>query len=197
MSFFILALGRVLRLLFLSHTHYFSIAWVLCLLFLSHTHYLSIAWVSHLFFLPHTHYISRAWVSHLFFLPHTHYISLTWVSCLLFLSHTHYISCAWVSHLFFLPHTHYNYLARNHIRIRDRTSIQQIDAAFVEVVGGHIRAFYRTANLKRSRAYARLLKTQINSMNESKLLCYSSHCLIVILCSYPNIVLIWVLLLLN
>ena len=163
MSFFILALGRVLRLLFLSHTHYFSIAWVLCLLFLSHTHYLSIAWVSHLFFLPHTHYISRAWVSR----------------------------------LLFLPHTHYNYLARNHIRIRDRTSIQQIDAAFVEVVGGHIRAFYRTANLKRSRAYARLLKTHINSMNESKLLCYSSHCLIVILCSYPDIVLIWVLLLLN
>ena len=50
---------------------------------------------------------------------------------------------------------------------------------------------------KRSRAYARLLKIQINSMNESKLLCYSSHCLIVILCSYPDIVLIWVLLLLK
>ena len=98
MSFFILALGRVLRLLFLSHTHYFSIAWVLCLLFL-----------------PHTHYISRAWVSRLLFLPHTHYISRAWVSRLLFLSHTHY-----------------NYLARNHIRIRDRTSIQQIGAAFVD-----------------------------------------------------------------
>ncbi len=131
------------------------------------------------FFLPHTHYLSIAWVSCLLFLPHTHYLSIGWVSCLLFLSHTHYLSIAWVSCLLFLPHTHY------------LSPVRVLRLLFLP------HTHYNYLVKKRSRAYARLLKIQINSMNESKLLCYSSHCLIVILCSYPDIVLIWVLLLLK
>lgn len=84
-----------------------------------------------------------------------------------------------VSCLLFLPHTHYLSPARVlHLLFLSHTH-------------------YNYLVKKRSRAYARLLKIPINSMNESKLLCYSSHCLIVILCSYPDIVLIWVLLLLK
>ena len=118
-------------------------------------------------------------VSCFIFFLHAHYISTAWVLRFIFSSHTHYLSIAWVLCLLFLSHTHYlSFVWVLHLLFLPHTH-------------------YNYLVKKRSRAYARLLKIQINSMNESKLLCYSSHCLIVILCSYPDIVLIWVLLLLK